>query len=159
MANQGCQKCHSTCLGILGIIDLPCCDEGEVVCKEHQQSQGHHVQLHGPDGDHKHLENTDKCGRKACKKGCQSLSLCTFILESLLTPPTLLLLFWQRNLLPLSCVSSLGCCSLASPPLYLGKEKPRTWGELKASPLLPGIPPAWKPFVLSVGLQQRHLER
>lgn len=56
-ANGGCQKCycHSTCLGILGIIDLPCCDEGEIVCKEHQQSQGHHVQLHGPDGDHKHL--------------------------------------------------------------------------------------------------------
>lgn len=56
--DSGCQKCscHSTCLGILGIIDLPCCDEGEIVGKEHQQSQGHHVQLHSPDSDHKYLQ-------------------------------------------------------------------------------------------------------
>lgn len=44
-----------TRLGILGVVDLPCCDEGEVVCEENQQSQGHHVQFHAPDGDHKYL--------------------------------------------------------------------------------------------------------
>lgn len=79
--------------------------------------------------------------RETRKKGWQSLALCTFLLESLLA--SMLLIFWHRNLLPLFCVSSLGCSSLAFPPLYLGKEKAVDMRSAqRLSPLLPGIPPA-----------------